>query len=82
MNFDKVNIYNNWANTYEDYVRVDTPPMRPRPAPRPRPRPSPIDPSELLVGSGRGGDPRNFKQGRKVRGAGIARKGVRKCKMV
>ena len=31
---------------------------------------------------GRGTLVRGFKQGRKVRGAGIARKGVRKCKMV
>ena len=31
---------------------------------------------------GRGALERGFKQGRKVRGAGIARKGVRKCKMV
>ena len=31
---------------------------------------------------GRGSLVRGFKQGRKVRGAGIARKGVRKCKMV
>ena len=32
--------------------------------------------------AGRGTLVRGFKQGRKVRGAGIARKGVRKCKMV
>jgi hypothetical protein len=69
-------------DTYEDYVRVNTPPIQPRPTPRPRPRPSPMDPSEILVGSGRGGDPRSFKKGGKVRGAGIARKGIRKCKMV
>ena len=31
---------------------------------------------------GRGTLVRGFKQGRKVRGAGIARKGIRKCKMV
>ena len=81
----------NLYDTYDDFVRVNTPPIRPpRPEPRPRPRPSPIDPSELLVGSGRGGDPRSFKKGGKVksykkggkvRGAGIAQRGARKCKM-
>ena len=97
----------------EDTEKVKVPPIRPRPKPTPKRRTyNPQDPSEILVGSGRGerGMPRPgpipmprpgpgpimpegprpitnpgnnpFKKGSKVRGAGIARKGVRKCKMV
>ena len=97
----------------EDTEKVKVPPIRPRPKPTPKRRTyNPQDPSEILVGSGRGerGMPRPgpipmprpgpgpimpegprprpnpgnnpFKKGGKVRGAGIARKGVRKCKMV
>ena len=97
----------------EDTEKVKVTPIRPRPIPTPKRRTyNPQDPSEILVGSGRGerGMPRPgpipmprpgpgpimpegprprpnpgnnpFKKGGKVRGAGIARKGVRKCKMV
>jgi len=96
----------------EDTEKVKVPPPKPPTKPIPKRRTyNPQDPSEILVGSGRGErgmpprpipyldapepipprprprprpDPGNypFKKGGKVRGAGIARKGIRKCKMV
>jgi hypothetical protein len=104
----------------EDTEKVKVPPIRPRPKPTPKRRTyNPQDPSEILVGSGRGergmpprpippgdkpdpipprpkprprpdpgnypfkkgGKIKSYKKGGKVRGAGIAQRGTRKCKM-
>ena len=50
---------------------------RTSPTPRPKPRPTPLSPAPFK----KGGKVKSYKKGGKVRGAGIAKRGTRKCKM-
>ena len=50
---------------------------RTSPRPKPKPRPTPLSPAPFK----KGGKVKSYKKGGKVRGAGIAKRGTRKCKM-